>query len=121
MSSDTPPPPPGGDTDPANPWAWVAKLWNPLGLDLNAMSGMPGPPGGSAGMGHLGSMFQPTLDPAEIDRKLADLAVIEQWLKMSLNGLQMGRQALEMQKAAVESIRDTAKAAGDAAEKLRRK
>jgi hypothetical protein len=112
--------------DPANPWAWVAKMWNPLGLDLGAMAGMSGLSGSSAsaagtGMGHLASMFQPTLDPAEIDRKLADLAIVEQWLKLNLNFMQMSRQALEMQKAAVESIRDTAKAASDAAEKLRKR
>jgi hypothetical protein len=46
-----------------------------------------------------------TLDPAEIDKKIAELRVIENWLGMSQNFLQMSIKTMELQKASLEAMR----------------
>ena len=46
-----------------------------------------------------------TLDPAEIDKKIAELRVIENWLAMSQNFMQMSIKTLELQKASLEAMR----------------
>ena len=45
------------------------------------------------------------LDPAEIDRKIAELRVIENWLTMSVNMMQMSIKTMELQKASLEAMR----------------
>ena len=47
------------------------------------------------------------LDPAEIERKIAELRVIESWLAMSLNMMQMSIKTMELQKASLEAMRAT--------------
>ena len=46
-----------------------------------------------------------TLDPAEIERKIGELRVIEGWLQMSLNLMQMSIKTMELQKASLEALR----------------
>ena len=46
-----------------------------------------------------------TLDPAEIERKIGELRVIEGWLQMSLNMMQMSIKTMELQKASLEALR----------------
>jgi len=46
-----------------------------------------------------------TLDPAEVERKIGELKVIEGWLQMSLNLMQMSIRTMELQKAALEALR----------------
>jgi hypothetical protein len=45
------------------------------------------------------------LDPAEIDRKIAELRIIENWLTMSVNMMQMSIKTMELQKASLEAMR----------------
>ncbi|MFN9388128.1 MAG: PhaM family polyhydroxyalkanoate granule multifunctional regulatory protein [Betaproteobacteria bacterium] len=68
------------------------KLWNPMAFPLP-------------------SMFQPTLDPAEVEKRIADLQVVKNWLEMNLNLLQMSIKTLEMQKSALDTRHETARAA----------
>jgi len=68
-------PPPGTD-----PFELLKKLWAPTGLPV------PG-------------MVIPTLDPAEIDKRIDDLKRVENWMTTNLNVLRMSIQSLEMQKA----------------------
>ena len=42
---------------------------------------------------------------AEIERKIGELRVIEGWLAMSLNFMQMSIKTMELQKASLEAIR----------------
>lgn len=98
--------PPGG-----NAWDWLQQLWTPLAA---AAASMPG-------MSSIPTMFQPTLDAAEVDRRIHELKAVEQWLKMNVGFVQMSVQALEMQKAAIDSMRDGAQAMGDAAKRARGK
>ena len=64
---------------------FIQKMWNPMGFPL------PG-------------MVAPTIDVEEIDRKLAELRSVENWLKMNLAFLQMTIKTMEMQKSALETL-----------------
>lgn len=44
------------------------------------------------------------LDPAEVERKIGELKVIEGWLLMTLNLMQMSIKALELQRASLEAM-----------------
>lgn len=68
------------------------KMWNPMSFPI------PG-------------MFQPTMDVAEVEKKIRELQAVEGWLKMNLNFLQMTLKTLEMQKSALESIHDSTRPA----------
>ncbi|MCC7325379.1 MAG: hypothetical protein IT521_01055 [Burkholderiales bacterium] len=64
-------------------------------------AGMPFP--------HPATMFA-ALDPAELDRKIEELKIIENWLTMSVNMMQMSIKTLELQKASLEALRGTQRA-----------
>jgi hypothetical protein len=61
------------------------RLWGPLGVPV------PG-------------MAMPTLDPQELEKRIADLRSIEAWLNMNLNMIRFSIQGLEMQKAALQAM-----------------
>jgi hypothetical protein len=44
------------------------------------------------------------LDPVEIERKIDELRIIEGWLAMSLNMMQMSIKTLELQQASLEAL-----------------
>ena len=119
MAHDPKQPPPSGAPGGGNPGGFpfspqdalefMQRMWNPLGL------GMPGfgPAQAAAAPGGLpfanpAAMFA-VLDPAEIDRKIAELRIIENWLTMSVNMMQMSIKTLELQKASLEAMRGTAR------------
>ena len=56
----------------------------------------------------------PTLDPEEIDKKIAELSSVESWLKMNLTFLQMTIKTLEMQKSALQTLHEAGKDKGGA-------
>ncbi len=68
------------------------KMWNPMSFPI------PG-------------MFQPTMSVEEVEKKIAELQSVENWLKMNLTFVQMTVKTLEMQKSALQSIHDSAAAA----------
>jgi hypothetical protein len=70
---------------PQDPFEMFRRLWGPLGVPL------PG-------------MAMPTLDPKEIEKRIADLKSVEAWLNMNLNMIKLSIQGLEMQKAALEAM-----------------
>jgi hypothetical protein len=87
---------------------FMQRLWNPLGV---AMPGF-GVPGVAPGAGAMpfpdpAAMFA-AIDPADIERKIAELKVVENWLAMSLSMMQMSIKTLELQKAALEALRPKA-------------
>jgi hypothetical protein len=49
-------------------------------------------------------MMFAALDPNEIDRKIGELRIVENWLSMTLNMMQMSIRTLELQKASLEAI-----------------
>jgi len=62
-----------------DPFEFMKKLWNPMGLP------MPG-------------MVAPTLDIDAVEKKIADLKSVENWLNLNLNMLRLSIQGLEMQR-----------------------
>ena len=72
---------------------FMQKMWNPLSFPL------PG-------------MITPTVNPDEIDKKIGELKAVETWLTMNTGFVQMTIKTLEMQKAALESLRAAGEAAG---------
>lgn len=79
-----------------DPFEMFRRLWAPLGLPV------PG-------------MAMPTLDPAEIEKRISDLKSVENWLGMNLNMVKMAIQGLEVQKMALSAMHANAGAATDAA------
>ena len=84
------------DATPQDPFEMFRRLWGPLGVPV------PG-------------MAMPTLDPAEVEKRIADLRSVEGWLTMNLNMVKLSIQGLELQKTALQAMRsaaDGAKAGG---------
>ena len=73
------------DKNAQDPLEFVRGMWNNVGFAL------PG-------------MVTPTLDVNELDKRIADLKAVENWLKMNLSMLQMTTQGLEMQRAAIAAV-----------------
>jgi hypothetical protein len=71
---------------PQDPFEMFRRLWGPLGVPI------PG-------------MAMPTLDPREIDKRIADLRSIEGWLTMNLNMVKFSIQGLELQRATLNAMR----------------
>ena len=69
-----------------DPFELYRRLWGSLGVPI------PG-------------MAMPTLDPAEVDKRIADLRSVEGWLTMNLNMVKFAIQGLEMQRATLQAMR----------------
>jgi len=81
---------------PPDPFEFLKDLWGPMGL----------PPAG---------VTVPTLGQDEIERRIAELKSVENWLNMNLNVLRATIQSLEMQKSGLAAMR-AAGAMGNKAE-----
>ena len=92
---------------------FMQKMWNPLGLSMPGVMppSAPGMAPAAPPFPNPLAMFA-TIDPAEIDKKIGELRVIENWLTMSLNFMQMSIKTLELQKASLEALRAGTKVAG---------
>jgi hypothetical protein len=73
-------------TPPQDPFEMFRRLWGPLGVPV------PG-------------MAMPTMDPKEVEKRIADLKSVEGWLTMNLNMVRFAIQGLEMQRAALEAMK----------------
>ena len=110
---------------PEQAFEFMQKMWNPFGMPMPAF-GVPGmAPGAVPGAGAMpfpnpAAMFA-TLDPAEVEKKIGELRVIEGWLAMSLNFMQMSIKTLELQKASLEALRAGAAAASEPARRHKTK
>ena len=69
-----------------DPMEALQKMWSSMGF------AMPG-------------MVAPTLDVNEVEKRIADLKLVEGWLKMNLNMLQASIQGLEMQRATLSAMK----------------
>lgn len=81
---------------PQDPFEAFRRLWGPLGVPV------PG-------------LAMPTLDPQEVDKRIAEMKSVEGWLAMTLNMLRLAIQGLEMQKATLAAMRAGADAGKEAA------
>lgn len=64
---------------------FMQKMWNPMSFPI------PG-------------MAMPTVNVGDIEKKIAELKAVENWLTMQVGFAQMTVKTLEMQKAALESL-----------------
>ena len=55
------------------------------------------------------SAFMPTIDVEELKKRIVDLQAVEQWLVMNLGMIQGSIQALEVQKATIETLKGVTK------------
>jgi uncharacterized membrane protein len=69
-----------------DPFEMFRRLWGNLGVPL------PG-------------MAMPTFDPAEVEKRIAELRSVEVWLNMNLNMVKFSIQGLELQRAALHAMR----------------
>ena len=67
---------------PQDPFEMFTRLWGPLGVPV------PG-------------MAVPTLDPKEVDKRIAELRSVESWLQVNLNMVRFAIQGLEVQRSAL--------------------
>ena len=74
---------------PPDPFEFLKNLWGPMGLPL-------------------AGLMAPTLIPDEIERRIAELKSVENWLNMNLNVLRLTIQGLEMQKAGLAAMQSAA-------------
>ena len=74
------------ETPPQDPFEMFRRLWGPLGVPI------PG-------------MAVPTFDPKEVEKRIAELRSVEQWLNMNLNMLRLSINGLEMQRAALQAMK----------------
>lgn len=79
---------------PKDLFEFMQKMWNPMSFPL------PG-------------MVTPTIDIEEIEKKISELKTVENWLTMNTGFVQMTIKTLEMQKAALESLRAAAQKPAD--------
>ena len=96
---------------------FMQRMWNPFGMPVPGFT-PPSTAPASMPFPNPAAMFA-TLDPAEIDRKIGELRVIENWLAMSQNFMQMSIKTLELQKASLEAMRAGVGAADPAKKKNR--
>lgn len=82
------------DAGSEDPLEFFRKMWNPMSFPL------PG-------------VFQPTMNVEDVEKKIAELQAVENWLKMNLSMLQMTIKTLEMQRDALRAIHETAGRASD--------
>ena len=68
-----------------DPFEMFRRLWGPLGLPV------PG-------------MAMPTLDPQEVEKRIAELRSVEGWLSLNLNMVRFSIQGLEVQKSALNAM-----------------
>ena len=71
---------------------FMQKMWNPMSFPV------PG-------------MFMPTANVEDIEKKIAELKGVENWLTMNIGFIQMTVKTLEMQKAALASLNAAAASA----------
>ena len=113
--------------------AFMQKMWNPFGMPMpgstsGAVEATPASPQGAASPAASAAMPNPmaaampgllafpnpaamfaALDPVQVERKIAELRVIEGWLAMSLNMMQMSIKTLELQHASLEALQGATK------------
>ena len=71
---------------PQDPLEIFRRLWGPLGVPV------PG-------------MAMPTMDPKEVEKRIADLKSVEAWLSVNLNMVRFAIQGLEVQRAALVAMK----------------
>ena len=82
---------------PPDPFEFLKNLWAPMGMPM-------------------AGIMVPTVDVDEIEKRIAELRLVENWLNMNLGALRMTIQGLEMQRSTLAAMKgamaEAAKTAG---------
>ena len=76
-------------SQPPDPLEFLKSLWGPMGLPMSGLN-----PSGTAS--------------SELDKRIAELKSVENWLNMNLGVLRMTIQSLEIQKAGLAAMQSGA-------------
>lgn len=79
-----------------DPFEFVKQLWGQMAVPGFGLTGAAG--GGGAQM--------PSFDPKELEKRLAELKQVKQWLEMNLNMMGLQINTIEMQLAAMSGLND---------------
>jgi hypothetical protein len=79
---------------------FVRRMWNVTGLP-----GLPSASGLTQYAQSLPSMITPTLDVEELDKRIADLRAVEQWLNLNTSMLRTTIQSLEVQRNTIATLK----------------
>lgn len=82
-------------SNPVDPFEFVKQLWGQMAVPG---FGLTGAAGGAAQM--------PSFDPKELEKRLAELKQVKQWLEMNLNMMSLQINTIEMQLAAMNGLND---------------
>jgi len=114
MPTRPPNPDPTGasQADPQNPFATLGAGLG-AGLDFfqdwlkaagSALPNMPGSPAASATPG-MSAWTMPTLDPAELEKRIQDLKTVQFWLEQNARMIAMTIQGLEVQRMTLSTLK----------------
>jgi len=78
---------------PSDPLDFLRRMWAPMSLPL------PG-------------MVVPLVNPADVEKRIADLRSVEHWLTLNLNVVKMSIQGLEMQQATLAALQSAQQSLG---------
>jgi hypothetical protein len=76
-------------SQPPDPLEFLKSLWGPMGLPM-------------------AGLIPPAAASTELDRRIAELKSVENWLNMNLSVLRMTIQGLEMQRAGLAAMQSIA-------------
>ncbi|HUN91416.1 MAG TPA: PhaM family polyhydroxyalkanoate granule multifunctional regulatory protein [Burkholderiaceae bacterium] len=83
----------------------IKRMWGLPAGPAPAGSAMPGSTLMPGLGGTIPSMFLPTVDVAELDKRIADLRSVEQWLNLNASMLRTTIQSLEVQRNTLAALR----------------
>jgi hypothetical protein len=109
----TPPNPPaapqGFPFSPQDAMDFMQKIWNPLGIPIPGLTPVPAADPAAAGPAAMPfpnpAAILASIDPAEIQRRIDELKIVENWLTMNVSLIQMSIKTMELQKASLEALR----------------
>jgi hypothetical protein len=90
----------------------MRRFWGATDATSAAAAGQSGP--AAAFANGMPTMMAPTLDLGEIDKRIAELRAVEQWLQLNANMLRATIQSLEVQRNTIATLRSFGNSIGGA-------
>ena len=87
-------------SNPADPFEFVKQLWGQMAVPGFGLTG------GAAGAAGASVPQMPSFDPKDLEKRLAELKQVKQWLEMNLNVMSLQINTIEMQLAAMIGFKD---------------
>ncbi len=78
---------------------FMQKMWGGMGMPTPGNTSLAGMPQ------RMPSMLAPTIDVDELDKRIADLRAVQQWLELNAGMLRTTIQTLEVQRATIATLK----------------